>query len=256
MLYITFRFLFRGRFGVLEGGAVLFCAKNQMAEGEGRCAICKAVEKLVERGEAFMMGMKYRMILLVSVVLVSGCIGRIAGWSRFRYEWWSTFSQRQVEEIFGPFTLSQSVELYTSGWSAEGMFLPKSPDGYNVLLKGYVLDENGAWDEDIVMPWNTNLLRDLLYGSPAELEIKVLCGGREIERRHIVLSEVMKQRSLFFGSNGAIVLNYYPLLRIETSSISSASPVSVSVSVAKPDLNFSRYNGRVALEVRGYVESW
>ena len=86
--------------------------------------MCQAVEKLVERGEAFMMDMKYSMILLVSVVLVSGCIGRNAGWSRFRYEWWSTFSQRQVEEIFGPFTLSQSVELYTSGWSAEGMFLP------------------------------------------------------------------------------------------------------------------------------------
>ena len=170
-----------------------------------------------------MMGMKYSMILLVSVVLVSGCIGRIAGWSRFRYEWWSTFSQRQAEDV---------------------------------LFKGDVMDENGAWDEDIVMPWNPNLLRDLLYGSPAELEIKVLCGGREIERRHIVLSEVMKQRSLFFGSNGAIVLNCYPLLRIETSSISSVSPVSVSVSVVKPDLNFSRYNGRVALQVRGYVESW
>ena len=202
------------------------------------------------------MAMKHSVILLVLIILTSGCVGRITGWSRFRYEWWSTFSQRQVEEIFGPFTLAKSVELYTYGWSTEGVFLPKSPDGYNLLLKGYVSGENGTWEEDIVMPWNSNLLRDLLNVSPAELEIKVSCGGREIECRRVVLSEVMKQRSLFFGGNGVVVLNYYPLLRIETSSISSSSPVSVSVSVVKPDLNFSRYNGRVALLVREYVESW
>ena len=194
--------------------------------------------------------------LLVLILSASGCMGRNPGWSRFRYEWWSTFSKRQVDEIFGPFILSNSVELHTNGWSTEGIFLPKSPDGYNVLIKGYVLDENGTWKEDIVMPWDANLLRDLLYVSSAELEIKVSCMGREIERRHTVLSEVMKQRSLFFGGNGAIMLNYYPLLRIETSSIPASSPVSVSVSVVKPDLNFSRYNGRVMLQVRGYVESW
>ena len=99
-------------------------------------------------------------------------------------------------------------------------------------------------------------LRDLLYVSSAELEIKVSYAGRGIECRRVVLSEVMKQRSLFFGGNGAVVLNYYPLLRIETSSIPDSSPVFVSVSVIKPDLNFLRYNGRVALQVRGYVESW
>ena len=203
-----------------------------------------------------MMGMKYSMALLVPMILISGCNGRIAGWSRFRYEWWSTFSQRQVDEIFGPFTLSKSVELYTSGWSTEGVFLPKSPDGYNVLLKGYVLDENGTWEEDIVMPWHANVLRDLLYASPAELEIKVSCIGRETECRRIVLSEVMKQRHLFFDSNGSVVLNYYPLLRIETSSIPGSSPISVSVSVVKHDLSLLRYNGRVALQVRGHVDSW
>ena len=198
----------------------------------------------------------HKVWLLVLMLSASGCLGRNPGWSRFRYEWWSTFSQRRVDEIFGPFTLSKSVELHTNGWSTEGIFLPKSPDGYNVLIKGYVLDENGTWKEDIVMPWDANLLRDLLYVSSAELEIKVSYAGRGIECRRVVLSEVMKQRSLFFGGNGAVVLNYYPLLRIETSSIPDSSPVFVSVSVIKPDLNFLRYNGRVAVQVRGYVESW
>ena len=202
------------------------------------------------------MAMKHSVILLVLIILTSGCVGRITGWSRFRYEWWSTLNHQKLHEIFGPFVFSKHVELYKSGMFAAGEFLPKSPDGYDLLLRGYVLDKDREWVEDIVMPWHKDMLEDLLNVSPAELEIKVSCGGREIECRRVVLSEVMKQRSLFFGGNGVVVLNYYPLLRIETSSISSSSPVSVSVSVVKPDLNFSRYNGRVALLLRGYVESW
>ena len=196
--------------------------------------------------------MKNFIILLVFVVLVSGCVGRVKGWSRFRYEWWSTLSHRKVHEIFGPFIFSKCVELYKPGLLATGEFLPKSPDGYNVLLRGYVLDKDKGWVEDIVMPWDENMLRDLLYMSNAKLEVRVSAMGRELVCRRIVLAEAMKRRS----QGGAIYLNYYPLMYIETSSLSASTPISVSVSVCEPDIAFAEYDGRIELEVRGHVEPW
>ena len=193
-------------------------------------------------------------LLLALTILASGCTVRSPGWSRFRYEWWSTFSQKRVQETFGPFQLSECVELHKPGWSADGVFLPRSPDGYNLLLCGYVLDDAGNWKEDIVMPWGVNSLRDLLYKSQAELEIRVASKERDAVCCRIALADAMKQRSRFF--DGAVVVNYYPLLRIETSSIPASTPVSVSVSVVRPDAAFSKYNGRIALQIRGHVESW
>lgn len=200
------------------------------------------------------MSMNYGIVLVMSSILFSGCVGRVEGWSRFRYEWWSTFSQQKVKEIFGPFILSECIEPHKTGWSVTGEFLPKSPDGYIVLLRGYVWDKDKGWVEDIAMPWEENVLRSLLYRSHAEFEIRVSCMERELECRRIVLFEAMKLRnSRFYGH---VYLNYYPLMRIETSSLSGSTPVSVFVSVCKHDIGFAGYDGRIALEVRGHIDEW
>ena len=193
---------------------------------------------------------------LISIVALSGCIGRTQGWSRARYEWWSTVSPRHAEEIFGPFTLSEAVELHTKGWSAHGEFMPRSPDGYNLLLRGYVVGTNGVWREDLDFPQRENTLYNMLCESQAEVEVKVSCMGQEMECRRIAISDSMKSRSQLSDANGVVYHNYYPLMRIETASFSPSSPISVLVTIIKPDVSFSKYKGRIVLQLRGCIETW
>ena len=167
------------------------------------------------------------------------------------YLWSSlTSNSKEMERRFGPILVSEKFNIHERGFSAAGSFLPYSPDGYYIELRGFVSTVGGKFQADEEFPTINSRTRSLLEKSKARFHIAVSQCGNVIVNKDVCMIDAMQERMKM----RRVPLNSYPVCFIDTAPCDPSEIVTVQVIVLVPDMDFSTFNGYVSLYVRGYVD--